>query len=372
MRPVNFDEEVERRLRAIGTGPMPPMPGSITDYLHRLPAEHRAPARQDPWRGAGRLSFARLALGGLMAVAIVVGVAAGTLLMQHRQGGGSGSSASPATPGCTRPPMRNAAAAELVKSGAVIVYERSGGVTCESALHAIYADGRVVSGDGNPTSQWPVDKVTTLLDKITTIPDAAHGWFSGYWASTDHEPCKACYEYSITITDKGQTKTVNAVDGGTDAPAGYWIVTGYLAEALATLETGCTNSPMRSAAAAELARGGAVIVWERNGGPGCVDELYAAYPDGRTVSDRGGAPTNGQVTSARVQAVMGQITDAGFFTDLFFTTYHPPCSVCHQHSVTVTYGSQTKTVGSVEGGTDGPAEYWIVIGYLSDLFGVAS
>jgi hypothetical protein len=38
----------------------------------------------------------------------------------------------------------------------------------------------------------------------------------------------------------------------------------------------------------------------------------------------------------------------------------------------VTYGSQTKTVGSVEGGTDGPAEYWIVIGYLSDLFGVAS
>lgn len=135
---------------------------------------------------------------------------------------------------------------------------------------------------------------------------------------------------------------------------------------------GCTNPPMHSEAAAELVTSGAVIVWERNGGPGCVDELYAAYPDGRTVSELGGAPTNGQVTSARVQAVIRQITDVGFFTDLFFTTYHPPCSACHQHSVTVTYGNETKTVGIVEGGTDGPAQYWLVMAYLSDLFGVAS
>jgi len=253
MRPVDFDEEVERRLRAIGTGAAPPVPGAITRYLHQLPEDHPAPVRQGPWQGAGRLSFPRLALGGLVAVAIVVGAVAGTVLMQYRQSGGSGSSAAPATtaasPAATSP------------------------LTPEP-----------------PSSETP----------------------------------------------------------------------------------GCTNPPMRSAAAAELVKSGAVIVWERNGGPGCVDELYAAYPDGRTVSDRDGVPQKGQVTSAGVQAVMGQITDAGFFTDLFFTTYHPPCSACHQHSVTVTYGSQTKTVGIVEGGTDGPAQYWIVIGYLSDLFGVAS
>jgi hypothetical protein len=38
----------------------------------------------------------------------------------------------------------------------------------------------------------------------------------------------------LPTTAHGQTKTVDAVDGGTDGQAAYWIVTGYLAEAPGT------------------------------------------------------------------------------------------------------------------------------------------
>jgi len=157
--------------------------------------------------------------------------------------------------------------------------------------------------------------------------------------------------------------------GGT--PAATSLSSAPTPEPPISAEPGCTNPPIRSEAAAELAGSGAVIVWERNGGSDCVDELYAAYADGRIDSELGGAPKNAQVASAKVEAVVGKIAEVGFFTDVFFTTYHQPCQLCHQHSVTLTYQGQTKTVGFVEGGTDGTAKYWLVIGYLSDLFGVA-
>ena len=32
---------------------------------------------------------------------------------------------------------------------------------------------------------------------------------------------------------------------------------------------------------------GALIAYERNGGPRCIDELFAIYPDGRMVGDNG-------------------------------------------------------------------------------------
>jgi len=155
---------------------------------------------------------------------------------------------------CTRLPMRSEAAAELVKRGAVIVYERNGGISCVDALYAIYSDGRVVSdfGDGHPTSsQLPANKVTSLLDAITTTPDAANGWFTDGWYNTYHMPCAACYTYSLTVTYKGQTKTVTAVDGGTDAMPEYWIVTGYLAEVIPLpAESGCCGIPFASGSSA--------------------------------------------------------------------------------------------------------------------------
>jgi ABC-type xylose transport system permease subunit len=55
---------------------------------------------------------------------------------------------------------------------------------------------------------------------------------------------------------------------------------------VATAESrGCELKPYRQEQAASLISDGAVIAYERNGGPRCIDELYAIYPDGRIVGD---------------------------------------------------------------------------------------
>jgi hypothetical protein len=41
---------------------------------------------------------------------------------------------------------------------------------------------------------------------------------------TWHTPCGQCFAYHLTVAYQGQEKTVQAVDGGTDAPANYWQV----------------------------------------------------------------------------------------------------------------------------------------------------
>lgn len=130
----------------------------------------------------------------------------------------------------------------------------------------------------------------------------------------------------------------------------------------------CTVQPMRTGAAQALVNGGAVIVYERNGGLSCIDDLFGLYSDGRIVSNDGHAPSQTrQVDSSAVATLVTKIVDLGFFTDNFYTTYHTPCVACSQYSVTVSLGGQIKTVGAVDGGTDGPAEYWQLTGYLSEL-----
>lgn len=127
---------------------------------------------------------------------------------------------------CTLKDMRPTEHQTLVESNAVIVYERNGGTSCVDELYAIYADGRITadSGDNNvKTSQATQPQVSTLLERISDL-----GFFTPDFYTTHHTPCGACYHYSTTVTYQGQTKTVDAVDGGTDAPANYWIMTGYL------------------------------------------------------------------------------------------------------------------------------------------------
>ena len=46
--------------------------------------------------------------------------------------------------------------------------------------------------------------------------------------STSHTPCGQCFTYFTTVSYNAQVKTVQAVDGGTDAPAKYWLVSGRL------------------------------------------------------------------------------------------------------------------------------------------------
>ncbi|HEY9087142.1 MAG TPA: galactofuranose ABC transporter, permease protein YjfF [Anaerolineaceae bacterium] len=137
---------------------------------------------------------------------------------------------------------------------------------------------------------------------------------------------------------------------------------GRLASVASTQETGrCTLQEYRQDQVPALVENGAVIVYERNGGPNCVDELYAIYPDGRITGDNGETQNEKQLTTEDVNLLMSNIVDHGFFTDELYDTWHTPCGQCYGYYLTVVGAEQQKTVKGVDGGTDAPAVYWQII-----------
>jgi simple sugar transport system permease protein len=136
----------------------------------------------------------------------------------------------------------------------------------------------------------------------------------------------------------------------------------------------CELQPYRQEQAATLVNEGAVIVYERNGGPECIDELYAIYPDGRIVGDESGRVIEKQISTADVELLIASITDNGWFTGELYDTWHTPCGRCYGYYLTVVHGGQEKTVKGVDGGTDAPAIYWQIISMVKGVipkFGVA-
>jgi simple sugar transport system permease protein len=129
--------------------------------------------------------------------------------------------------------------------------------------------------------------------------------------------------------------------------------------------SGCTLKAFRQDQASELVKGGAVIVYERNGGVNCVDELYAIYPDGKITGDNGTQKVEGQMTTADLDKLLQSINNLKWFTDNMYSTSHTPCSACFTYFTSVTYMSQEKTVQAVDGGTDAPSNYWQMTGILS-------
>ncbi len=129
----------------------------------------------------------------------------------------------------------------------------------------------------------------------------------------------------------------------------------------------CQLQPFRQDQAAGLLKEGAVIAYERNGGAACIDEIYAVYPDGRIVGDDGARKVEKQIAAADVDKLLTFISGIGYFTDNMYSTSHLPCRVCYTYYTSVVYQGQTKTVQAVDGGTDAPAEYWLMTGQFSTL-----
>jgi ribose/xylose/arabinose/galactoside ABC-type transport system permease subunit len=129
----------------------------------------------------------------------------------------------------------------------------------------------------------------------------------------------------------------------------------------------CELKPFRQDQAALLVQDGAVITYERNGGPNCIDELYAIYPDGQIVGDDGVNKIEKQVSPADVEKLLVDIGDYGWFTDEMYNTWHTPCRQCYGYYLTVSYEGQEKTVKGVDGGTDAPADYWQVISLVKGI-----
>jgi hypothetical protein len=134
-----------------------------------------------------------------------------------------------------------------------------------------------------------------------------------------------------------------------------------------TVSSACQLQPFRQDQAASLMKGGAVIAYERNGGAKCIDELYAIYSDGRIVGDNGTQKIEKQVAPDDVGKLLSFISNLGWFTDNMYSTSHLPCSVCYHYFASVAYKGQEKTVEAVDGGTDAPAEYWLMTGQFSTI-----
>ncbi len=117
--------------------------------------------------------------------------------------------------------------------GAVIVFQKSGGSSCVDQLFGIHPDGRVVGDDGTQQLEAQVepDVVSALVANLEGL-----GWFTDDMYTTWHLPCGECYTYSVTVTSGDQTKTIGAVDGGTDAPAKYWLVTSRISALLPEID----------------------------------------------------------------------------------------------------------------------------------------
>jgi ribose/xylose/arabinose/galactoside ABC-type transport system permease subunit len=128
------------------------------------------------------------------------------------------------------------------------------------------------------------------------------------------------------------------------------------------VSAGCTDQPFRQEEAARLMQEpGAVLTYEKNGGPNCIDELYVIYSDGRIVGNNGTAKIEKQITPEEVQALLAGISKLGWYTDEMYGTWHARCGQCFGYYISLSYNGQDKTVKGVDGGTDAPTTYWDVV-----------
>ncbi|MBN1993676.1 MAG: hypothetical protein JW953_13325 [Anaerolineae bacterium] len=122
-----------------------------------------------------------------------------------------------AQPTCAPTVKQDSVVQEAREGGAVVIVERTNVGNCIKEVWVVYSDGRMVAENGSSTIEdtaTPED-VSTLLTEIEEL-----GFFD--LDSTKHTACRDCFSYEITVDSGGQSRTVSAVDGGTDVPGAYW------------------------------------------------------------------------------------------------------------------------------------------------------
>ena len=179
-------------------------------------------ARVPPWRDRRYLAGAAVVIVAVIGVALV-----GPLTTSPDGSDGAGGSATSGT--CVQSEAREEQAAQMQAEGAVIVFDKFGGSRCVDQLFGLYPDGRIVGDDGTNQLETQVEPevVAALVANLEGL-----GWFTDDMYTTWHHPCGECYTYTITVTSGDQSKTVGAVDGGTDAPAKYWLATSRISAVL--------------------------------------------------------------------------------------------------------------------------------------------
>ncbi len=193
-----------------------------TRRLARAGSGGAGKARRAPWRDR------RLLGGAAVVVAAVVGIyLVGPLTTSPDS---SADENGVVTSGACQPgESRDEEAASMQADGAAIVFQKSGGSSCVDQLFGIYPDGRVVGDDGQQQLEAQVEPevVSALVANLEGL-----GWFTDEMYTTWHHPCGECFTYTVTVTSGDETKTIGAVDGGTDAPAKYWLATSRLSAIL--------------------------------------------------------------------------------------------------------------------------------------------
>ena len=103
-------------------------------------------------------------------------------------------------------------------SGAVITFERSGGIAGISEHWTIYLDGRVI-GPAEEEARVSADDVSQLLAEIE-----AAGFFEWPPRPRSLESCADCFTYSITVEYQGKANRISLVDGESGAPEEAWTI----------------------------------------------------------------------------------------------------------------------------------------------------
>jgi len=109
----------------------------------------------------------------------------------------------------------------FIKGGAVVVYEKKGGIDCVDEIIVLYPEGRIIidSGGRKQKEQVTTEEVDQLLERINEI-----GWFKDYMFSVWMDNiCPVCHGYLVTVFYRGRVKAITDADD-IEGPANYWQV----------------------------------------------------------------------------------------------------------------------------------------------------